>query len=650
MSAKQEEPMSAIAGIINFNKEPINRDYSLNMMKALEKFPADDIRVFQKDHAFLGCHAQWITPESIGEPLPFYDSERQCAITADAIIDNRDELFEKLQVDRTKRKTMPDSQLILLSYYKWGEESPKHLVGDFAFMIWDEREQKLFGARDFSGARTLYYYQDQDRIAFCTVMTPFFTLPYIQKELNEEWVAEFLAIPYNFESVDVSSTVYKNIKQIPPSHSMRVKDGKITFSRYNFLQEGEKLRLKSNEDYEEAFREVFQRAVSDRLRTYRKVGSHLSGGLDSGSVASFAAKELQKENKELHSFSYVPIQGFEDWTHISKIPNERPLIQSTVDFVGNIKPNFLDFNEKSSLTEVDDWLDALEMPYKYYENSYWLKGIYEEASNQEIGILLNGQRGNWTISWGHALEYQALLLKRLKLIQFAKEVYYFSQRLGGKKSRILSVVGKKAFPLLDRSTEGYTYPLLINPGFAEKMNVIEKLQKQSIDVRGSSLLNAYEMKKTQFEQPYYWAINGTYATKLSVKHAIWERDPTNDLRVIQFCLAVPEKQYVQAGQDRSLIRRATKGFLPDNIRLNQKKRGLQGADGINRMLPAWDKFVEEIQQLSKDKTAEEFLNLSVIKNSLEKIKDNPSPKDVYEAEFRILMRSIIFYRFIKKFA
>ena len=48
------------------------------------------------NNVFFGCHAQWITPESIGEPLPFYDSERQCTITADAIIDNREELFEQI--------------------------------------------------------------------------------------------------------------------------------------------------------------------------------------------------------------------------------------------------------------------------------------------------------------------------------------------------------------------------------------------------------------------------------------------------------------------------------------------------------------------------------------------------------------------------
>ena len=129
----------------------------------------------------------------------------------------------------------------------------------------------------------------------------------------------------NFESVDVSSTVYKNIEQIPPSHSIKVKDGRITFSRYSLLKEGEKLKLKSNEEYEEAFRDVFQRAVTDRLRTHHKVGTHLSGGLDSGSVASFAAKALRNENKELHSFSYVPIEGFEDWTHKSRMPDERPI-------------------------------------------------------------------------------------------------------------------------------------------------------------------------------------------------------------------------------------------------------------------------------------------------------------------------------------
>ena len=69
--------MSAIAGIYHLNSEPINLEHGNRIMKALEKFPADDVQVWNNDKVFLGCHAQWITPESLGEKLPYYDHERQ---------------------------------------------------------------------------------------------------------------------------------------------------------------------------------------------------------------------------------------------------------------------------------------------------------------------------------------------------------------------------------------------------------------------------------------------------------------------------------------------------------------------------------------------------------------------------------------------
>ena len=154
------------------------------MMNSFQQFPSDSIGTWQKSTIFLGCHAQWITPESIGEPLPYYDYKRELVITSDAIIDNREELFNQLHIEHEDKKTIPDSQLILLAYSKWGEDVPKHLMGDFAFMIWDGREQKLFGARDFSGSRTLYYYHDQSRFAFSTTIQPLFTLPYIEKKIK----------------------------------------------------------------------------------------------------------------------------------------------------------------------------------------------------------------------------------------------------------------------------------------------------------------------------------------------------------------------------------------------------------------------------------------------------------------------------------
>ncbi|MBT2699475.1 lasso peptide isopeptide bond-forming cyclase [Bacillus sp. ISL-40] len=644
--------MSAIAGIYHLNDEPINLEHGNRIMKELEKYPADDIQTWHSDKVFLGCHAQWITPESVGEKLPYYDYERKLAITADAIIDNRVELFEKLQIDNRKRKNITDSELILLSYYKWGEESPKYLVGDFAFMIWDERKQQLFGARDFSGNRTLYFHHNHQRFAFSTVIHPLLKLSYIEKKLNENWIAEFLANPGMFESVDPSSTVFQDIQQIPPSHSIKMVKGKLNISRYCKLPEGEKLQLKSNFEYEEAFKDIFQRAVNDRIRTFHKVGAHLSGGLDSGSVASFAANSLGKKNKKLYTYSYVPLQGFEDWTPKSRVANERPFIESTVNYVGNIEAEYLDFDGESPFSVIDKWLDTLETPYKFFENSFWLKGIYERAHEKGIGVLLNGQRGNWTVSWGPALEYQAMLLKRLHLIRCFQEINLYSKNLGVKKSRVMSVVAKKTFPYIYQrisSENPYAFPMLINPDFGKKMSVFDKLQEHEIDVTGTANPNWYKVREQQFEKLYYWNITGTYGAKFSLPYSVWDRDPTNDLRVVRFCLSVPEEQYVQNGLDRALIRRSTKNLLPDSVRLNLRTRGAQGADGILRMASQWDTFIAELDKMLNDSIVSKYLNIPLLKDIIAKFREVPSLENIYDPQFKVLMRSLIFYRFIKRF-
>ncbi|MGG6310578.1 asparagine synthase-related protein [Paenibacillus macerans] len=643
--------MSAITGILNYDTSHTHRSDAEALMQALQKYPTDQVRTWFDENLFFGCLAQWVTPESTHEILPYYDSERKLSITADAIIDNRIELFNLLQVEHERRKSMTDSELILLAYHKWGEETPKYLVGDFAFMIGDQRHEKLFGARDFSGTRTLYFYRDPYRFAFCTVIKPLLTLPYIDKGLNEQWIAEFLAIPITTDAVDTTSTVYKRIEQVPPSHTITVMNGKVAFRRYCTIETGEKLRLSSDGEYEEAFREVFQDAIHSRIRTDRAVGAQLSGGLDSGSVVSFAAKALQAQNKQLHTFSYVPVEDFDDWTPKSRVANERPYIRSTVQYVGNIADHYLDLQGKSPLSEVDDWLDTYEMPFKFFENAYWIKGIYESARQHGVGMLLNGQRGNWTISWGPCLDYMAVLLKKMSWLRFYHELKLHSSVVGVRRSKLLPVIARKAFPFVQHLSVNHEdpFPQLINPEFARKMNVFEKLQQHNIDASGTYRSNAYEIRKRQFEKLYFWNINGTFGTKMSLRYSLWERDPTNDLRVIKFCLSVPEDQFVQNGVGRSLIRRSMKNHLPDEVRMNVKTRGVQGADGIHRMKPSWDLFMEELRRVSTDEEIAPFINIKLVKEAVTKFQSGPESSHIFDDDFKIAMRSLIFHRFMKKF-
>lgn len=645
--------MSAIAGLYYVNEEPVSLQNGKTLMESLEKFPADCIQTWHDENVFLGCHTQWITPESVQECLPYYDYERQLAITADAIIDNREELFDKLGINKVDRSIYSDSQVILLSYQKWGEEALKYLVGDFAFVIWDQKQQRLFGARDFSGSRTLYYHKSHDKFVFCTLIEPLLSLPFIEKKLNEQWLAEYLAIPGMVDAIDASSTPYKNIGQVPPSHSISIKNNKVTMKRYSFITQEKKLKLKSNEEYVEAFQSVFQEAVTSRLRTHRNVGSQLSGGLDSGAVVGFAAKHLQLENKRLHTFSYIPPSDFPDFTPKHLLVDERPYMRSTVEYVGGITEHYCDFEGKDSYSEIDDFLNMMEMPYKFFENSFWLKGMFEKAQEEDLGVLLSGDRGNFSISWGNAYDYYGLLLKKLKWVRLYNELNHFNRKVGGSRSRKLRIIARCGFPVLNRvfpKKRAYKLPSLINPEFAKRTAVFSSVKEYGINQNGVyANTDIFGIRKKHFEDVFHWNASNTLATKLSLRHSVWKRDPTNDIRVVRFCLSLPEEQYVQNGLDRALVRRATENYLPDQVRLNQQIHGVQGADWVHRMMPNWGAFTDELQKMSRDERVMELINPQVLQAALVKVQQTPKPEYAIDPDYKILMRSLIVYRFIEKF-
>lgn len=294
--------MSAIAGLLN-EQEPVSIESAGLMMKALEKYPAHHVRTWHDRQIFMGCHAQWFTPESVHDRQPCREEGQTLVIAADAIIDNREELFGRLQVEHARRQGMTDGDLILAAYRKWGEEAPNYLIGDFAFVLWDERRRRLFGARDLAGSRTLYYVHRREQFAFCTVMNPLLALPGVGRELDESWLAEFLAIPIILDTIDVRSTVYRQIGQIPPAHAFTFEQGSLKVRRYGSLAAAvPKLKLRTSGEYEEAFREVFREAVVSKLRTCRNVGASLSGGLDWGpSSASRQRRCASKARRCIHT-------------------------------------------------------------------------------------------------------------------------------------------------------------------------------------------------------------------------------------------------------------------------------------------------------------------------------------------------------------
>ena len=247
----------------------------------------------------------------------------------------------------------------------------------------------------------------------------------------------------------------------------------------------------------------------------------------------------------------------------------------------------------------------MEMPYKFFENSYWLKGISEAAQKDGVKILLNGARGNHSISWGSYqlnVEYYASLFKKLKWIKLYNELDLYCKNYRTGKSIMLPLVAKTAFPkfskILNKKKQfDYHFPSLINPALAKQTNVYEKLIDYGIDPgTGSMAGNLHDHRVNHYKHLYVWNKSGVVNTKQSLRYSLWDRDPTNDLNVIRFCLSLPDEQYVQGGMERSFLRKATKDILPDKVRLNNYTRGIQGADTIHRMLPEWPVFLDEVQK------------------------------------------------------
>lgn len=650
--------MSATAGIWDMagrhNSEELQQQGN-RMMQSMEKYPADASAVWQGEHLFLGCHDQWVTPEAVNQQVPYYDTVRRMAITGDVIIDNREELFGQLGLNASMID-MPDIMLLLHAYDKWGEQMPRYLNGDFAFAIWDESRQQLFLARDWSGNRTLYYYQTAEKFMFASTMEALFQTGDVSKKLSTPWMAEFLTTVAMEESTDIQATVYEQINQLPPAHAMVLSADKSSIYQYGTLLPDEPLRLKSDGEYVEAFRDVFERVIRAKVRTRHGIAATLSGGLDSGSVVSYAAKILSGQNKPIHTYSFVPIPGFKDWTSSRLMANERPYIEETVRHVSKIHPvhdTYMNFADRSPLSEVEHWLSLMEMPYKYFENSFWIRGIFEQAQKQGAGVLLTGARGNFTISWGPAIEYYGEMLKKFQWIRLYQEMKLYSQNAGIRRKKIIQQIQQSAFPQLSRSTRDLGRPdalKWINPELAERTGMAERVRRAELDLVGSDTMSDQDIRLGKFSNLATANKDGAVTSKISMGYGVWERDPTNDPRIIKFCLSVPYNQYVQNGMDRALIRRATAGDLPDKIRLNQKVRGLQPADWVQRMLPIWPAFTSEIREICQDPAAAQWMNTSNIMEALKEVGDSPTAEAAFNPATRLLMRSLIMGRFIRSLA
>jgi asparagine synthase (glutamine-hydrolysing) len=576
--------VSAIAGLIRFDGRPIAPLEIEEMLERLAARGPDGVEVWRSGVAALACGKLAVTAESLAERLPLESPGGELVLTAAARIDNREELLALLEPAGGWPAPPGDGELILAAYRRWGEQCPERLLGDFAFAVWDAPRRTLFAARDPLGVRPLYYHRGPRHIAFASDITALLALPEVPRRPSERRIADFLAVRLE----DKETTFYEEVLRLPPAHSFRASDARFAMRRYWRLDPRREIRLASDGEYAEAFRETFSRAVACRLRSVHPVGSMLSGGLDSSAIACSARRLLEESGRgPLHTFSAV----FDDLPQC----DERVYIDEVLAG-GGCTPHFVRGDRLDPFAGMEAMLERLGQPF-HGPNFFLHHALFATARNAGVRILLDGIDGDTTVS--HGLPHLDDLARSGRFLALARELAALHRRRGTPWPRL--IFARVLRPLVPEPLRNLRRigrrgrvddgPLgIIHPDLARRGEPREPLAPARSPLSAVPASRAEHWRRlTRGLIPHALEVLDAAGGALGLEPAF----PFFDARLVALCLAFPPEQKIRSGWTRFVLRNALDGILPERIRWRGGKSNLSPILPHN-LLRSGREVVEEV--------------------------------------------------------
>jgi asparagine synthase (glutamine-hydrolysing) len=590
--------MSAIFGLVHTQCQPVNPALLDRMAAAMIHRGPDGHRTCCAGSVGLGHLMLHTTPESLSEELPLTSREGDVMLTAAARLDNRDDLAKQLGL--APDPAQADSAILLSAYRRWGEDCPRHLIGDFALAVWNRRDHTLFCARDPLGVKPLYYAWDRPTFAFATEIKGLLALPHVSRQLDERSIADFLLLSAD----DRELTFFEAIKRLPPGHALRVSARGLRIWRYWALDDAPALHLASDEDYADQFRALFTEAVRVRVRSALPVGTLLSGGLDSSSVTCLARK---LHDGSLSTFSAIYPTAPES--------DEQEFIDAVVA-QGGLTSHTIRADLLPTLPEPEKLFFYLEEPYLPV-NLFVLWALSRLAQQNGVRVMLDGFDGDTALSHGFAIltdlarqqrwaEYQAEVsglldhwwqappkaalglhrqygfpaltahVRALRWHRLPSALATFSQISGVSRQVLVKDYLVRPFvpaPVLRfwQRAHGYeaTCPPLLNPDFAHRLS--RHLTQRAHETP----------PPTGERESHIRLLTAGHITRglemfdrLEAAFGMEFRHPFYDQRIIEFCVGLPNNQKLSRGLSRLVLRRAMMGILPPEVQQRTDKARL----------------------------------------------------------------------------
>ncbi len=489
-------------------------------------------------------------------------SESRLLLAADVRLDNRDELARLLgaELDRLAGERT-DARLILAAYLKWGTQCASYLLGDFAFALYDTERHSLFAARDAMGMRPLYYMAESKRMLFASEIKQVLAACGNPPSIFEPAILAHLRGHF----ANLEWTCYSGILQLLPGHVLVAGPNGTQVTRYWEIDPQRRIVHSTRDDYAQDFLDRFRTAVRARMPPDSTPGVLLSGGMDSGSVASVAgALAARGEAKRIRAYCWA----------FDRVPecDERSVSNRLVSHY-DLPVTHVPTDESWPLAEYPLFGPDRDEPFVGVYQAI-IERALQTARDDSVDVMLGGDRGDLMVgSW--VLNYLPLL-RWNRLTELWAEVR--SHRRWTDESLPVVLASQVVSPAATALARRIRRPRRKAPASSDPPWIrVDAVRRWAGAFDEPDSLNPYTHdygRQKRYEavfEPLHmrgvvWS-NRTYA-----RYGIQFADPWSDRRIAEFVLAAPQHVISPPGaENKMILREAMRDIMPEEVLARARK-------------------------------------------------------------------------------
>ena len=490
---------------------------------------------------------------------PMWNGSRDLAIVFNGEIYNYRELRRELSQSGARLRTWSDTEVVLELFAREGESVLRRLDGMFAFAIWDRRKGRLFLARDRSGKKPLYFYEDGRRFLFASEIKALHRHPAVAREPNLDALPYYLTYGY----FPQPSTAYTNVSALAPATWMTVEasSGKKTTERYwtaCFTVNG----IRRLPEAVEALAPLLRDAVRKRLVSDVPVGAFLSGGLDSTVVVGLMSEAL---SRPLSTFSI----GFEGAPEYDEL-------RYAEEAARRFECDHTSFRVKPPDPEI---LDTLVRHHDgpFGDSSAIPTYVVSELARSKVKVVLNGDGGDELFCGYSRLAAAALSERVPESLRWVAAG--FGRLLPNARSqaglfrRVRHLLELAAHPLPARIQgwcslfdPGEVRELVLRPGSANPAAHFENVLDEV--ATGSPLARLlYLNYRTYLPEDLLVKVD-----RMTMAHGLEARSPLLDTALTEFAGSLPDSLKLRGLTTKVVLRETVRRLVPTSI-LRRAKMG-----------------------------------------------------------------------------